>query len=192
MKRRSVLAVSTVAISTSLVGCLGGGIGANPDEQNPSGEVNDTTDQGPSGESDTKTHSERDTPTDCEDTIKFEYACPEEVERKYISYEYLRIRNTGERTVDVTGFTVDYGNGNEYTIPELELEDGDTLEIKSQTGENTRLEMAPPVYIHYAGFGDSNQTSVMDGSGVVKLRNRKGDVIDELSYDNTDDASCLR
>lgn len=127
-----------------------------------------------------------------EGAVEIKYTCPEEVERKYISYEYLRIENTGEYAVDVTGFTVDHGGGNEYTIPELELEEGELLELRSQEGEDMWLAMDPRVNIYHSGFGKECETSVMDGSGLVVLRDREGNVIDDYEYDDTDDEACLR
>ncbi|MFC4987530.1 lamin tail domain-containing protein [Saliphagus infecundisoli] len=130
-----------------------------------------------------------------EGALEIKYTCPEEVERKYISYEYLRIENTGECAIDVTDFTVEYVNEEatrQYTIPKLELEEGEILELRSRAGEDTWLDTDPRVYIHHAGFGDGDETSVMDGTGLVVLRDRNGDAIDDYEHDDTDDEACLR
>lgn len=192
MKRRTVLAGATAALSTPLVGCLNGGYSNVPNQQNPAGEDDNLTNCGATSGSDNRTGSTCDPNNDSEESVAIQYTCPEEVERKYVDYEYIRIRNMGEDTVDVTGFTVDYGNGNEYTIPELELEEGDFLEIMSRAGEDAWADMAPRIWYYYAGFGDSNQTSVMDGSGTVTFKNQNGEIIDEYAYEKTDDEDCYR
>lgn len=163
MKRRTLL-IAGVGLST---GCLG----TYPNDSD-------------SADTEAKQNDDR------EDGLIIDDICPREVDRDYIDYEYIGLLNTSECSIQVEGFVVDYGDGNEYELPKLEVIPGARLAVLSRDGENTTLDMAPPAHIRSAAFSDSKKTSVMNGSGEVKLLNRQGDTIDERSYDEGNPEGC--
>ncbi|WP_207586914.1 hypothetical protein [Halomontanus rarus] len=163
MKRRTLL-IAGVGLSAGCVGTY------------PNGSDNADTEEKQNG--------------DCEDGLIIDDICPREVDRDYIDYEYIDLLNTSDCSIQVEGFVVDYGNGNEYELPKLELISGARLAVLSRDGENTTLEMHPPAHIRSAAFDDTNETSVMNGSGEVRILNRQGDTIDERSYDEGNPEGC--
>lgn len=108
---------------------------------------------------------------------------PRERERTFFDYEYVELKNAGQSPLDVTDYVLQYGSGHEYVVPELRMEPGSLLIVSSRSGENAVLARSPPIYHHFAGFGEGTDTSVMDDSGTVTLLDPSGAVVDDASFD---------
>jgi len=119
-----------------------------------------------------------------EEELRFDTICADEVEREYISYEYLSIKNTAEKSRDISGYTVEYGSGHTYTVSELTLEPGATLSVLSRSGDDTVLVSYPPIYLRFAGLGEGKDTSVLEENGTVFLKNSEGDIVAQEKYEN--------
>lgn len=127
-----------------------------------------------------KTHSESG-------DVKITGVYPREIERTFFDYEYIEIKNIGDKQKELSGYEIDFGHDNRYTIPELVLESGAVLVVSTRSGENTVLDRSPPIYHQFAGFGDEKDTSVLEESGTVILRNEGGRIIDKYQYENGGD-----
>ena len=164
MNRRDFLSVSFVGISIGISGC------PNNRENNTSTENRDKPD------------------TDTEDTVdaelRFAGVYANEVDREFIDYEYILLVNDSKDSLDVSGYNIEYQFGYMFEIKDLILEPGAQLVIHSRAGEDTTLASSPPVYLHHAGFGTELDTSVLDESGTVRVRNSQGTVISSVDYEN--------
>lgn len=114
---------------------------------------------------------------------------PREVERDYVDYEYVELSNEASVPIDVSGAELRYGDDASYALPELELEPGASLVVLSRSSEETTLTTDPPVYVRSAGFGPGPETSVLDGTGVVRLASPSGTPIYEKRYSEASDAT---
>lgn len=152
-----------------LVGCLGRG-SSEKTRQNTTGGQNDTAEQ-----------DETEKPTA---GLQFSTVCADEVERNYISYEYITVENAAETPQNVSGYTVQYGSSETYQITDLTLEPGARLTIRSRSGDDTVLQSYPPVYIRHAGFGEGINTSVLAENGTVSLRDPAGTTVAQYNYEN--------
>lgn len=125
-----------------------------------------------------------DTGQNDREELRFDTICADEVEREYISYEYLSIENTSEEPRDVSEYTVEYGSDHAYTIEDLTLEPGATLAVLSRNGDDTVLTSYPPTYLRFAGFGEGKDASVLEENGTVSLRNPEGEVVAQDDYES--------
>lgn len=118
----------------------------------------------------------------CFDGLVLSDVRPREIERAYIDYEYVEVTNTSERPIDVKDVTILYGADHKYAFPDLSLEPGGKAVVLTRAGEETVLATYPPVHILSAGFGEEQQASVLDGSGVVYLESPSGATLYEKYY----------
>ena len=119
-----------------------------------------------------------------EEGLRFDTVCADEVERTYISYEYLSIENTSDKSQDVSGYTVEYGSHHTYAIEDLTLEPGAVLSVLSRSGNDMVLQSSPPVYLRCAGFGEGKNTSVLGENGTVTLKDSEGAIAAQDDYAN--------
>lgn len=108
---------------------------------------------------------------------------PREVDREYIDYEYVELENTAANAVPLGGVTVEYDDTTSYEFSNLDLEADATVVLASRARTETTLTTAPPVYIRSAEFGQTTDTSVLDGDGTVRLQAPDGTVVDSKRYD---------
>lgn len=111
---------------------------------------------------------------------------PREVERTFFDHEYVELTNGANGSVDVTGYTLEYGDDHAYAFPSIDVEPGTQVVVSSRTGSDVTLDRKPPIYHLFADFGQGNETSVLDGaSGRLVLRDASGAVVDTYSYGET-------
>ncbi|QLH84260.1 lamin tail domain-containing protein [Halosimplex pelagicum] len=96
--------------------------------------------------------------------------------------EYVVFRNREESEVSLTGYTVAYSSGHSHELSELALEPRASLRLWSRDGGSRRLESRPPQYLLFAGIGEESDTSVMDGTGNVELRDPSGNLVNRAWY----------
>jgi hypothetical protein len=87
--------------------------------------------------------------------------------------EYVVLGNEGEGSLDITGYVLDFDDGQRYEFPDdTVLEPGATLTVRTGVGEDTDDE-------RYAGF----RAPVLNNEGdTVRVRNAAGDVVAIESY----------
>ncbi len=108
---------------------------------------------------------------------------PEEVDREYIDYEYVEFGNQGSEPLDLAGFTLHYDGDETYAFGDLALEPGASVAVLSRSGDDVTLTSDPPTYLRYAGFGESDDTSVLpDDGGRVVVRDDAGERVLEHAY----------
>jgi hypothetical protein len=158
VNRRTLLASAAVGLPAGLSGCLS---------------TFDGTVASESGETATP---------DAE--LRFVGVYPDEVDRDFLDDEYLLVQNVADDAVDASGYVVEYPGDRTYRIEDLALEPGAQLAVLSRSGDDVTLASSPPVYLRYAGFGTESDTSVLGESGTVRLRDDRGTVVAEVSYDD--------
>lgn len=107
---------------------------------------------------------------------------PDEEVRGLIDYEYVRIENVGDASYQLQGVQVLYDDERSYRFDSLRIEPGAVVYLVSRSQDDGRFDTEPPGYVRSAHFGDSPQTSVMEGNGTVTLRTPDGKVLDERRY----------
>lgn len=109
------------------------------------------------------------------------YPC--EVDREFIDYEYVELKNTAESAVSLDGVTVEYTDATSYELSENEVRAGSRVVITSRARTEVTLATGPAVYIRSAGFGQTKDTSVLTGEGTVLLKSPDGTLLDTEQYD---------
>ena len=87
--------------------------------------------------------------------------------------EYVVLGNEGEEPLDISGYVLDFDDGQRYEFPDgTVLDPGTTLTVRSGVGDDTEDE-------RYAGF----RAPVLNNEGdTVRVRNAAGDVVAIESY----------
>ncbi|AFK21512.1 lamin tail domain-containing protein (plasmid) [Haloferax mediterranei ATCC 33500] len=107
---------------------------------------------------------------------------PDEIEREFISYEYILMENESEHSLDVSGYVIE--SDQTYRIEELVLEPGARLVLLSRSGDDTTLQSRPPASLRYAGFGFEEDTSVLAENGTIRIRKAQGTLVAAASYES--------
>ena len=95
-------------------------------------------------------------------------------ERSNLNDEYVVLRNDGQRTLDLSGWTVADEAGHEYAFPDgTALEPGETLTLHTGTGEND-----PPDY-----YWDADAPVWNNDGDTVFVRTAEGTLVLEERYD---------
>jgi hypothetical protein len=93
-------------------------------------------------------------------------------ERENLNGEFVTITNTGEEDVDLTDYTVTFGDGQEYTFESVTLDAGDSVTVHVGSGDDTDSDV-------YAGY----EAPVLnnDDPDTVTLIDADGDELDSES-----------
>lgn len=111
-----------------------------------------------------------------------EVAHEESQRQGYPSGEFVEVRNRGESSVNMSGVTVVYDGTRRHTFEQFILEPPAPVILLSRAGRHELLESDPPVHVHTAGFGEGVETSVLEGSGTVRLVAPNATVLDQQEY----------
>ena len=81
---------------------------------------------------------------------------PTQGQQGFISGEYVALRNTGDESLDLSGYGLSTPDrsGEPIDTYSLTLEPGATLYALIRSGEGTILATSPPGYLRFAGFND--------------------------------------
>lgn len=155
MERRTVLATAGIALSTPLIGC-----------------VSIATD-----DEDDRTESK--TTTGDESIFKAGFA-EQEGDTAESERERVLITNVSDESQYVSGYTLTYSSGYEYTLSGgLSLEPQSTVAIVSQGAGDSVAESDPPTYYRNAALPE---LVLEDGTETVRLLNGEDEVVIEASY----------
>lgn len=94
-------------------------------------------------------------------------------ELENLDQEYVQLTNTGNAALDLSGYTVDYGDSTntEYTFESgFELGAGDTVTIRTGSGEDTDSNVYIGSDAAVLNNEEPEQVTVMDGNGNVVLQ----------------------
>lgn len=162
VNRRQFLATCSAGISLVVAGCQGL-IGRNGDSDQPESTSTDEGDE------------------DTTNGLRIIGVYADDVERKFLNGEYVLMKNTGTDSLDISGYVVEYPMGYSHQIADLALESGAQFALKSQDGENSVFQMAPPLYLRYVG---ADTAPLLGKSGTLRVRNAEDDVAAAITYDN--------
>ena len=155
MERRTVLTTAGIALSTSLIGCLNT---ASDDETDSTGS---------------------NTPTGDESAFRVGFA-EQESDTAESARERILITNVSGESQSVSGYTLTYSSGYEYTLSgSLSLEPQSTLAIVSQGAGDSVAEADPPTYYRNAALPE---LVLEDGEETVRLLNGDDEVVTEATY----------
>ena len=115
---------------------------------------------------------------------------PTQEQRGFISGECVALRNTGDESLDLSGYGLSASDrsGEPIDTYSLTLELGATLYALTRSGEGTVLETSPPDYLRFAGFNDP---VLDDEGGTVIVTDPDGDTVLERSYGNGGAATSI-
>lgn len=165
MNRRELLTVSSAGAVVGITGCLDAVEGS--DRSTPKENESGDTEKG-----------------NAEIGLRCIGVYADEVDREFISGEYLLLKNGSDESLDVSGFVVEYPSDQTHRMGELVLEPGAQLALLSRSGQNTTLQSSPPVYLRYAGFAVESPSSVLGESGTVGVRNARGSLVTDVEYEH--------
>lgn len=165
MNRRKFLSLGSAGLVMGISGCFG----------------NSRKNGNPATEED-KSGTDKNGIADVE--LRFAGVYADEVEREFIDYEYILLKNNSKDSLDISGYVIEYPSDREFKLSNLEIESGAQIAILSREGENTVLESSPPVYLQHAGFNTESDTSVLDKSGTIRVKNTHETIITSVSYEN--------
>lgn len=98
-----------------------------------------------------------------------------------VSSEHVAVRNVSNSDQQVTGYTLAYSSGHEYTVREgLLLEPGAKVAIVTQGRQNVVAESDPPTY--YRG-ADLSGSVLADGSETVQWIDPDGNTVASATFD---------
>lgn len=155
MKRRTALTMTGLAFSTTFVGCLS----VAPEDAEEQRQPETSIDTGLTVE------------------IKF---TEQDGETSGTKREQILIRNTSGEAQSLSGYTLTYSSGYEYTFSGgLSLEPQSSVAIVSRGTGDYVAESDPPKY-----YRDANLSEFVleDGKETVRLLNQENEVVVEASY----------
>lgn len=110
---------------------------------------------------------------------------PSEEQRPFFDYEYVLITNTGAQSVNMTGYTLEYGTdgSHSYTFDNLTIKPDAQVVVSSRTGDDTVFATYPPIYHRFADFGTETNTSVLNNTNdTVRLTDADGETVVTSSW----------
>ena len=184
MKRRRLLHGSGLV----LAGTLGGCATAGSRRQNRSRTETGTETHSPTGTS-APTDGERGTTRAATDrAIYISEALPNPAgpDAEALDEEYVLVETTGNATLDLSGYTLAYGQRAEYVFPETvsAVDAGANLEIHTGHGSDGIDTASPPTHSLYVG----SDAPLLANDGMrLTIRDRGGTRVDSIEYWSMDE-----
>lgn len=107
-----------------------------------------------------------------------------DIDRDFLDGEYLLLENSGENSLDISGYVVEYPSGYTHEIENLVLEPGARLALMSREGDDSVLETSPPLYLRFLG---AEPSSLLGESGTVRVRDANRNRVAEVTYEDFGD-----
>ncbi|WP_254538667.1 lamin tail domain-containing protein [Halomarina litorea] len=106
---------------------------------------------------------------------------PQGSDTENLNDETVLIETTTDSPIDLSGYTVTYGNDREYSFPRFlsDITPGTNITIHSGKGNNSKSSSEPPDYDLFVG----SKRPLLRNTGMqLVLKSPDGDVIDSIQY----------